>query len=209
MGWARVVSWLGLVLTAATLAVVVVTKFTHGAWFTLLLVAVLVAGMMGVRRHYRAVDQALDLDPGDSAALALPSRVHAIVLVSSMTRSTARAIAYARSTRPSTLEALTVAIDPSRLRRLRQEWEAIALPITLRILDAPSREITRPLIDYITELRQTSPRDLVVLYLPEKVVGHWWERYLHNRSAARLTARLRHVPGVVIASVPWQLGATG
>jgi hypothetical protein len=192
-------------LTALALVIVVITKFRHGAWISLGLVAAAFWAMVSVRRHYRRVDAELKLPPGDRTDLGLPGRVHAIVLVSAMNRATARAVAYARATRPSTLEALSVAVDMARVWELRRGWDQANVPVTLRILDSPSREITRPLIDHITALRRRAPRDVVMLYIPEKVVRHWWERWLHNRSAARLTSRLRHLPGVVVAAVPWQL----
>jgi amino acid transporter len=201
----RALGLAGLVLTAAALVVVVVTKFRHGAWISLGLVAGACWFMVSVRRHYRRVDHQLKIPPGDRADFGLPRRVHAIVLVSAMNRATARALAYARATRPASLEAVSVAVDMARVWQLRRGWDRAGAPVTLRILDSPSREITRPLIEHVTALRRRAPGDIVILYIPEKVVRHWWERWLHNRSAARLTARLRRVPGVVVASVPWQL----
>ncbi|MDR3107202.1 MAG: APC family permease [Bifidobacteriaceae bacterium] len=204
----RAVNALGLGLTAVALVIVVITKFSHGAWISLGLVAGAYWMMISIRRHYRRVAAELALHRGDRTDLGLPSRVHGIVLVSAMNRATARALAYARATRPSTLEALTVAVDMARVWELRRAWDRADVPVTLRILDSPRREITRPLIDHVTALRRRAPRDMVVLYIPEKVVRHWWERWLHNRSAARLTSRLRHLRGVVVATVPWQLDPT-
>jgi amino acid transporter len=202
----RAVNALGLALTAVALVIVVITKFTHGAWISLGLVGGAFWIMRLIRRHYRRVAAQLALPKGDRRDLGLPSRVHVIVLVSAMNRATARALAYARATRPSTLEALSVAVDMARVWELRRAWDRADVPVTLRILDSPRRDITRPLVDHIMALRRRSPRDMVVLYIPEKVVRHWWERWLHNRSAARLTSRLRHLRGVVVATVPWQLG---
>jgi amino acid transporter len=201
----RAVNAVGLALTAVALVIVVITKFTHGAWISLGLVAGAFWAMVSIRRHYRRVAAELKLPVGDRTDLGLPSRVHVIVLVSAMNRATARALAYARATRPASLEALSVAVDMASVWELRRGWDRANVPVTLRILDSPSREITRPLIDHVTALRRRAPRDMVVLYIPEKVVRHWWERWLHNRSAARLTSRLRHLPGVVVATVPWQL----
>jgi amino acid transporter len=201
----RAVNALGLALTAIALVIVVVTKFIYGAWISLGLVGAAFWVMLAIRRHYRRVADELKLPREGREALGLPSRVHAIVLVSAMNRATARAVAYARASNPDTLEALTVAVDMARVWDLRRGWVRADLPVTLRVLDSPGREITRPLIDHIADLRTRAPRDVVILYIPEKVVRHWWERFLHNRSAARLTSKLRHIPGVVVASVPWQL----
>ena len=118
---------------------------------------------------------------------------------------TLRALAYARASRPSVLEAITVVVDPEETRRLQQEWDQRDIPVPLRALDSPYREVTKPVVDYVRGIRRESPRDLVVVYVPEYVVGHWWEQLLHNQSALRLKSRLHFTPGVMVASVPWQL----
>ena len=77
--------------------------------------------------------------------------------------------------------------------------------MTLKVLDSPYREVTRPIVEYVRRLGRSSPRDLVCVYVPEYVVGHWWEQILHNQSALRLKSRLLFSPGVMVVSVPWQL----
>jgi hypothetical protein len=134
--------------------------------------------------------------------------VHALVLVSKLHRPTLRALAYARATRPSVLEAISVNVDPDETAALQAEWQRRDIPVTLKSLDSPYREITRPIVDYVRSVRRGSPRDVVVVYVPEYVVGHWWEALLHNQSAFRLKTRLRFMPGVMVASVPWQLASS-
>ncbi len=201
----RAINVLGLGLTATVLVVVLVSKFTRGAWIAVLAMAGVYLVMRGIRRHYDAVARELAIDDDPSGARALPSRVHAVVVISRLHKPAMRAIAYARATRPSVLEAVTVAVDPAETEVLRREWEALDLPVPLRILDSPYREITRPLVGYVRSVRREGPRDLVVVYIPEYVVGHWWEQLLHNQSALSLRTRLLFTPGVVVASVPWQL----
>ncbi|WP_159620783.1 APC family permease [Ruania rhizosphaerae] len=201
---ARAVNSFGFLLTAVVLTVVVVTKATHGAWIAVGLMAVLFVLMGLIRRHYDAVAAELALSD-EGKAKALPSRVHAVVLVSQVHKPALRALAYARATRPSTLQAISVAVDPADTARVRDEWDALGVPLPLTVLDSPYREVTRPVLEFVKSIRRESPRDLVVVYVPEYVVGTWWERILHNRSSARLKARLLHMPGVVMASVPWQL----
>ncbi len=204
----RAVNVVGFALTATVLVVVLITKFTHGAWIALLAMGVIFVVMRSIRRHYDAVSRELALNEDVDTERALPSRVHAIVLVSRIHKPVMRALAYARATRPSVLEAITVAVDPEDSQRLVDEWETLDLPVPLRVLDSPFREITRPVLGYVRSVRRESPRDLVVVYLPEYVVGHWWEQLLHNQSALRLKARLLYTPGVVVASVPWRLSST-
>jgi amino acid transporter len=204
----RVINAIGLGMTGTVLVIVLLTKFTHGAWLAILAMGVVFAAMQAVHRHYTRVRAELALDEDLQAARALPSRVHAVVLVSHLHRPTMRALAYARASRPSVIEAVTVGVDADEVAALQAQWEAADLPVPLKVLDSPFREITRPVLTYVRSIRRESPRDLVVVYIPEYVVGHWWEQLLHNQSALRLKSRLLFTPGVVVASVPWQLAST-
>ncbi|NIZ92111.1 APC family permease [Kineococcus rubinsiae] len=200
----RVINSVGLGMTALVLVIVLLTKFTQGAWIAILAMAVVFVNMKLIRRHYRRVSAELEI-PEERSAKALPTGVRGVVLVSKLHKPTLRALAYARAARPTELQAVTVAVEPEETAALQTRWEAMNLPIPLTVLDSPYREITKPVVEHVKSLRRRYPRDLVVVYVPEYVVGHWWETLLHNQSALRLKARLRYTPGVMVASVPWQL----
>ena len=117
-------------------------------------------------------------------------------------------LAYAQATRPDTLTALTVNVDTADTRALQAEWDRRGLNASLTIVDSPYREITRPIIEYVKSLRHRSPRDVVTVFIPEYVVGKWWENLLHNQSALRIKGRLLFEPGVMVTSVPWQLDSS-
>jgi hypothetical protein len=202
----RAINTVGASLTGTVLVIVTITKFTHGAWIVLVAMPILFLLMRGIRRHYDEVGAELAADdPAASGAALLPSRVHAIVLVSKIHKPTLRALAYARVARPDVLEAVTVNVDLAETRALTDEWDRRQIPVPLKVLDSPYREITRPIIDYVKGIRRSSPRDIVTVYIPEYVVGRWWEQVLHNQSALRLKTRLLFTPGVMVTSVPWQL----
>jgi amino acid transporter len=199
----RVINAVGLSVTGLVLVVVLITKFLLGAWIAIAAMIVLFAMMKGIHRHYEGVSAELVVD--DDEDMTLPSRTHAIVLVSKIHKPTLRAINYARAMRPTTLEAVTVNVDPEETRALQREWDRRAIPVPLKVLDSPFREVTDPVIEYVRDVRRSSPRDLVTVLIPEYVVGHWWEHLLHNQSALRLKGRLLFTPGVMVTSVPWQL----
>ncbi|TAL24426.1 MAG: APC family permease [Frankiales bacterium] len=198
----RAINALGAALTGLVLVIVTITKFTHGAYLVLIAMPILYLLMQAIHRHYEQV--AVELDPGDEV-VPLPSRNHAIVLVSKLHAPTLRALAYARATRPHDLIALTVSVDAAEARQLQEQWDRRGLAVPLTTLDSPYREITRPVLDYVRELRRKSPRDVVTVFIPEYVVGHWWEQLLHNQSALRLKTRLLFQPGVMVTSVAYQL----
>ena len=202
------VSTVGVVVTTAVLVTIVVTKFAAGAWLSLGMIALMVGGMVVTRRHYDAVDAALDIPlNAESVAdvAALPSRVHAIVYVERVRRPAVRALSYARAGRPSTIEALTVNNDRAALDVVKKRWYALGIPVPLSVIDSPYRDTVEAVVSYIRRRRKKSPRDILVVYLPEFVVKHWWQRILHRRTVRRLKQALLHEPGVMTATVPWAM----
>jgi hypothetical protein len=202
----RVINAIGLTLTGTVLIIVLIAKFTQGAYIAIIAMAVLFGLMKMIRRHYESVARETAMVEGEDRTL--PSRVRAIVLVSKLHKPTLRALAFAKAARPSTLEALTVDVDPEETRRLVSVWEEADLAIPLKVVTSPYREVTNPIIDYVKNIRNESPRDVVIVYIPEYVVGHWWEQILHNQSALRLKGRLLFTPGVMVTSVPYHLASS-
>ena len=195
----------GTAATALVLVLVLVTKFVHGAYIVVIAMPLIFLLMTRIKRHYDRVDRELTPTP---AGVAMPSRIHGIVPVSKLQEPTLRALAFARATRPHDLTAVTVQVDEKETSRLLEEWGARGIPVPLTVLDSPYRDITEPLLAYIRQLRQQSPRDVVCVFIPEYVVGHWWEQLLHNQSALRLKGRLLFQPGVMVTSVPWHLNSS-
>jgi hypothetical protein len=202
MQTSRMINGLGLTVTGAVLIVVLITKFTHGAWIAILAMAIAFVLMKGIRTHYGHVTEELSASTEDHF---LPTRVHAIVLVSKLHKPALRALAYAKAARPNVLEAVVVDTDPEATAHLLEEWDQQGIDIPLKVLYSPYRQIVRPVVDYARSIRAASPRGVVAVYIPEYVVGHWWERLLHNQSAFRIKSRLLLAPGVTITSVPYQL----
>ncbi len=201
----RVVNGIGLAMTGVVLVIVLLTKFLAGAWIAIAAMLFIFGLMKLIRKHYDSVSAELSDVEWDGV---LPSRTHSIVLVSKLHNPTMRALAYARATRPDTLEAITVNVDEADTRALVRDWEKSDVTVPLKVVESPYREITKPVLDYVRRVKRDSPRDVVTVFIPEYVVGHWWEQVLHNQSALRLKSRLLFQPGVMVTSVPWQLNSS-
>jgi amino acid transporter len=198
----RAINSLGFVVTALVLLIVLTTKFMHGAWISVLAIASLFVIMRAINRHYTKVAAELVASEDDRT---LPTRVHAMVLVGKMHKPTLRALAFAKATRPNALEGVYVSTDPVATQRLMEEWDAHDTGIPLKVLHSPYRELIKPIVEYASEIRSSDPRGVVAVYIPEYVVGHWWEQLLHNQTALKLKGRLLFTPGVMVTSVPTQL----
>jgi hypothetical protein len=198
----RAINAVGLTFTAVVLLIVLITKFLAGAWITILAMIVFFVIMRGIRRHYDNVQLELAAEEEDKV---MPTRVHAIVLVSKLHKPTLRALAFAKATRPNVLEGVYVASDPQSTDKLLHEWDDRNLGVPLKVLFSPYREVVKPIVDYASQIRKANPRGVVAVYIPEYVVGRWWEQLLHNQTALRLKGRLLFTPGVMVTSVPYQL----
>ena len=132
-------------------------------------------------------------DPKDK--LILPSRVQAIVLVARVDAPTLRALRFAVSQRPTSVEAVHVDIQGDGARDLAVEWDRRGIDVPLRLVASPYRELTRPVVEYVTGVRRSSPRDLVLVYVPSYRPDRWWELLLHNQTALAAAQPAGRHPG--------------
>lgn len=202
---ALVINAIGAAMTAVVLIVVTVTKFTHGAWIVFVLMPVLFLLMMGVHRYYRDVEKEIEVDPTTTFGSAGD---HAIVLVGRMQKPTLKALDYAIAARHDTLEAVHVSLDDDETKRLKKQWVKQNIHVKLRILSSPYRDLSYPLIHYIKGRREEFGSEVVTVYMPQYIVGHWWENLLHNHKARRIRQKLMLVHGVTVALVPWLLDSS-
>lgn len=212
-GWhgRALMNGLGALLTGVVTIVVLVTKFTHGAYIVVIAVVVLVAAFYTVRRHYQRV--ARFLEPQDSEQLERLGRVASsrpkttvVLFVSQVNELTARSLALGRGLSPDDFHAVTIASDPERVLALQRTWEEMQIHVPLLVVDSPYREFTRPAVEYVRSLHPSAKHTVTVI-IPEFVVEHWWENFLHNQNALRLKAALLGVPWVVVTSIPFHIGA--
>jgi amino acid transporter len=199
----RLVNAIGAAATAIVFVIVLVTKFSHGAWIVVVAAPVLFLAMKGVSRHYTRVGEQL---APSAAGVTLPSRAHTVVLVSNLLAPTLRALAFAEAMSPASLRAVKVAADEAE-DPLPREWQDRGVPVPLVVIESPYRETVRPVLRYVRQLRREYPGDVISIVIPEYVVAHWWEHLLHNQTALRLKGRLLFEPSVAVTSVPWVLGA--
>lgn len=197
-----VINAIGALATFVVLLVVATTKFTSGAWVSILVVTVVFSLFKFISKHYRRVQKSIAV-PSDYK----PQRMNhtVMVLVGRMHRGTLQALEYARSLAPNHLVAISVVSDEEERERVVQQWENFNLDITLEIVYSPYRELLRPVLDAVDDLDARYDNDIVTVIIPEFVVHRWWEHLLHNQSALLLKGRLLFRKNTVVTSVPYQV----
>lgn len=224
----------GAGLSAIVFVIAAVTKFSHGAWVALVLIALLALFAWRIRCHYDSVRRALALYPlddfgsqhpivptlvtgvrGDAPDLApraeddeSPDQLQhlAVVPIVRLDLSSLRALAYAASLGQPVL-AVHISPGDDEAARFKGYWATWGDHLPLEVVDSPYRALVAPLACYIGALRAQRPDLTLTVVLPEIVVKHRWQQLLHNGTARRLRRVLRRQPGVVIATIPLHLPA--
>ena len=189
---------IGAFTTGLIAVIVVVSKFTQGAWIPAALIPLMVTMFYSIGSHYRKVKQSLVVPEGYRAKR---HTHYVVVLVGKVNRGVIDAVGYARSLAPERIVALSILQDPEEERMLQEQWQHYDIPIELHTVSSPYRELTRPVMKFLDEIDQERPDDIITVVIPESVtkISSQW---LHNQSALALKARLLYRPHTVVVSVP-------
>jgi hypothetical protein len=205
-GWrpSMAINAVGAVTTGMVALVVVVSKFTEGAYLPAFVIAALVLLFRGINKHYSRLEGELQIEPADAVPINVNHTI--IVLVGSIHKGVLSALAYAQSLHPQHLVAVHVASTQEEQERIHQQWESYRIDVPLEIVYSQYRELSGPVLRYIDELDARWHNDTVTVIIPEFVVRKWWEQILHNQSALVLKGKLLFRPNVAVLSLPYHVG---
>lgn len=200
-----VINSMGATLTVVVLIIVTVTKFIFGAWLVFIAIPILATLMIGVNRYYRDVEHEIAVD--DTTHFGSDGDV-ALILVNRLQKPVVKALDYALAAKHDKTFALHVSVSAEETATLRSQWAEHDIPVPLVVIDSPYRAFASPVSDYIKKYREQHGSSVVTVYLPQYIVGHWWESILHNRRARRIANQLMLIHGVSITLVPWLLDSS-
>jgi amino acid transporter len=213
-GWRRsfMVNGVGAVATAVVALIIASTKFTHGAWISILLMLALIVLFTRIRRHYDWYNDAVQVE-GVAPPPDIPTRVpadrpatreHVVVPVDVIDKVSLAAIAFVREL-AGRATAVHVTDDREEAEELRQRWEKLIPDVPLLIIESPYRAFVAPMLAYVGSLQRAEPGTKITVVLPAFVPRHWWERPLHNQDVQRLKPNLKKWPGVRVIELPYRL----
>lgn len=201
--WKMIINGFGAVCTAVVVIIFATTKFMDGAWLVLILIPLLVSMFYAIHRHYMRLADDLSLSDYDTPPSLTHQRI--IVPISGVHKGTLTALRYARSLSKD-ITAVFIAIDEAQTKRINQRWAKWTPEIPLVVVESPYRELMYPLVNFIeSQAALSGPEDVITVVVPEFVPKRWWHNFLHNQNATWLHFALRHIPGVVVVNVPYQV----
>lgn len=212
-GWQAsfAINLVGASATAIVAVIITVTKFTSGAWISMLFMAVLFVMFTLIFRHYRwfaaqikvdeegpiGVPSAISLDPG-------APKEHVVVPVDDVNKISLGAVGMAREI-SSHVTALHLTDNPEEAERFRDRWERVAPDVPMIIIESPYRAFVAPVVAFIEHLEQTEPDKHITIVLPTVKERHWWEGLLHNRDIQRIRPVLNEHPSVQLLDFPFDI----
>lgn len=199
--WRATINGLGATTTGLVMSIVAVTKFVHGAWIVVVLVAGFIAVFSMVRRHYRRVAEQLSLEGYGGAP---PIRHTVLVLVGDLHKGVVHALEYAKTLSPDA-KAVYVELDPERTPKLEEKWGKWGGGAPLVVLTSPYRSLLGPFLDYLNHIQGQGQNHVVTIVLPEFIPARWWQHLLHNQTALLIKGALLFRKNVVVTDVPYHL----
>ena len=203
-GWRRhiAINGTGAVATGIVAIIIGASKFTSGAWVSILVIGLIIVLFKAINRHYVRVSKALEIQPGERVK---PWNNTVVVLVGRVHKGVLQALQYAKSLNPNHLLAVCVVTDEEEAQAIQEQWVEYGIDIPLETVFSPYRELSRPVLRFIDELDAQYDNDVVTVIIPEFVVRHWWEHLLHNQNALLLKGRLLFRKSTVVTSVPYHV----
>jgi amino acid transporter len=198
----------GAVATGIVTIVIGITKFTHGAWFVMILVPVMVAGLVQLNHQYEHEKGDLDTDLRDATETDILRRHSVLLMVDDLDRSVARAIQYGRALTPDELRAVHIATDPIRADELAAAWVTLDVRrVPLELVDCPDRRLTRAVVQLVAEELGDGETEVTVL-VPRREYTRRWHRLLHDRTSEQIAKVVSGLPHANVTFVPYHLGPT-
>ena len=205
-GWKHkmIINAIGAVATFTVMIIFAATKFHDGAWVVIILIPVLIAIFYTIHRHYKRLAAQLSLENHAWSRAIRHNRV--IIPVAGVHRGTLKAMSFARTLSDDVTAVHISTGDENEKLKIEQKWEKWGNGVRLVILNSPYRLFLEPLLDYIDHLEEvTKPNEIITIVVPQFIPKHWWEKFLHTRTAESLRQALLHRENIVIMEVPYQV----
>jgi hypothetical protein len=192
-------------VSAFTVAVLAITKFSEGTWLVVIGTPIALMAMRNFNKQYRKEEQALVFQSHDARATTI-SRHNVTVLVDTVDIATITAVRYARSLKPHTLRAVHFVLDDKKAHEISLQWQQNPAfdDVTLELVDCPDRRLPHAALEYAVRMTQKPDIELTLL-LPRRAYSGFLSRLLHDQTAEKIAAPISQLQRVVATIVPFDV----
>jgi hypothetical protein len=202
-GWKQglAVNVVGSVLCFIVLLIILVTKFTEGAWVVAILLPAICAMLFAVNRRYRSMNSQLAVE---DVPHAVAEEHITLLLVPRVNRGTLSALDYVAQLKGE-CQAVHVTINEKTLPDLQRKWQRFGRGVPLVVLASPYRSLIQPVLDYVDKIRVERPTAMITVVVAEAVSTKWYQKLLSENVAQQLKVSLARRRNVVVANVRYFL----
>jgi amino acid transporter len=206
-GWQRnaVTNLAAGILSTIVVGIVVVAKFTDGAWLVVVIFPILVFALMRLNQQYRAEASVLEMSRTDNPELARHSRLRVFVFVDSVDLAEVEALRYGKGLQADELVAVHFVVDAAHAARLQQRWERFEHDTRLRVIDCPDRHLSRAAQEFVLQTMNDHPGSKVTVLLPRRTYSALLGRLLHDRTADKMARAVSRITGATAIIVPYDV----
>lgn len=197
--WRRhlLVNLTGAIATGVVLAVILVAKFTHGAWMVCAAIPLFVWFFYSIYNHYESVQRDLQLNEKVEFK---PIKNRVIIPVANIHKGVVEALIYAY-TLTNEVQSVSIVHDSEQEKAVREKWDSIVPGLPLIVIKNQFRSVVTPLINFIKQEQKRNPGDIITIVIPSFVPAKWWHNLLHNQSSAMLQLALRNKKNIIVTQV--------
>lgn len=206
-GWRHkaFVNGIGLVVSAFTLIVITVSKFTHGAWIICIIIPILVFSMLRVKKYYDCAYNQLKINSGENITeyAKVPHKNHTVLLIDSLNKSFVKCYNYAK-TLQSDITIVHVSTDPNKDIKLSQSLKDFGINEKITFLPAPYREIRTTFCKFLQKMSsETWKDDKITVVFPQLISSHIHDNFLHNQLTLIMRTSLLTQKHIAIVTIPY------
>jgi amino acid transporter len=204
--WRMAINAFGAVVTSVVLVVVVVSKFTSGAWIVVVILPIVVYVLHTLGSHHDRLVRLLHVASPESVshALSRPMHHHSVIPVGRIDKAVLQAVEYARSCEGE-VEAVYICDQVSQAVDIRSKWNSMQIGVKLVVLESPTRASAQALVRYLDFIERNDEHSFTTVVLPEVLPTHWWHPLVHNYFAWSLKWILLFRPRTAVTSVPYEV----
>lgn len=205
--WKRkaLVNGLGLIVSAITLVIIVVSKFLEGAWIICIVIPIIVFIMYRIKKYYDIAYSELKIGENETL-LTYESCIEnykVVLLIDSLNKSFVKCYNYAKSI-SSDITILHISTDDAKTEKLIKDFEKFGFEDKITVLSSPYREIRNPVIKFIDQMRENlSSSEKILVVLPQLISSNIHDNFLHNQITLILRASLLTKKSVAIVTIPY------
>lgn len=193
--WRKIaINTIGFTATSLVFIIVLVSKFTHGAWFLIPALILLFLGMKKIKSHYIWVANILRVNGNSNKPIA---EKEIVFLLTDINQATLRTLNFIKSLNPLSIHAVHVAVDPEEGELLKQKWGKWALDVPLDVLLSEYRDLIGPILEYLHNLERKTHHNLIVV-TTELILPKFWQHFLHNQTSRHILKAIQEDPNIEV-----------